>query len=154
MHAFIPIGRLGRHSNRRHKYELRHVLWVLQRVHGCKVAAHAAAASSYTRICDKRAEKMRAASPVTREHKTLQTEVSPHAIEALRRTLPVTPTATAAAAQHHHTSRKNDSAACWSAASNAGRALAPMPSQSKANTSLSALHTLYCEGCHQRQRCK
>ena len=128
------------------------MLWVLQRVHGCKVAAHAAAASSYIRICDKRAEKMWAASPVTREHKTLQTEVSPHAIEALRRTLPVTPTATAA--QQHHTSRKNDSAASWSAASNAGRALAPMPSQSKANTSLSALHTLYCEGCHQRQRCK
>jgi hypothetical protein len=94
------------------------------------------------RIGDQCAEKARAASPVAHKHKTLQTEVFAQAIEALRRAPPVTRTATAA--QHHHTSRKNDSAASWSAASNAGRALAPMPSQSKANTSLSALHS-HCE---------
>jgi hypothetical protein len=56
LHVFIPIGRLGGYSNRRHKHQLRNVLWMLQRVHRCKVAAHAKAAKSRIRIGEQRAE--------------------------------------------------------------------------------------------------
>jgi hypothetical protein len=45
LHSVIPIRWLAGHSNGRHQYQLRHVLRVLQRVHGGQVAAHAAGAS-------------------------------------------------------------------------------------------------------------
>ena len=84
-HAIVPIRRLPGNPNRRHEDQLRHVLWMLQCVHGGKVATHAAAAALQN---DARANQAHClCQPVAGKHEPLQTEVTAHAVKTLRRSV-------------------------------------------------------------------
>ena len=148
-HAIVPVLRLLGHANGRHEDQLRHMLRMLQRVHSGEVAAHTAAAGLHngaravqavrwrqhlwpanTKRCKPRSRRM-PSKPCDKSSNT-GGNATPRRVFAF-----------------YLACKKNASAASWSAASNVGRALAPMPSQSKANTSLSAL-----QRCVKRQQQK